>query len=225
MRAGVPSAASRRVGAHERRRPPQPQDVEHRAGNVDRRRARHLLLDERHREQRREVIGPDRFLRARMQRRLQRLGQIGQRVVPSGRDRVLAEHEASVHHDLRFTGAAPRSRTRPAGSSARTSASPTSTASNPTAPRRAESAGERTADSAMPITAGGSNRGEPLAHAEVFGERREVPIVDADDRRARRQRPLDLSCVVGLDEHRESRTRPRPRAGRRAATGRATRRR
>ena len=38
MRAGVPRSCSSRVGAHERRRPPQPEDVEHLARDVDPRR-------------------------------------------------------------------------------------------------------------------------------------------------------------------------------------------
>ena len=42
------------------------------------RRGRHLLLDEGHGEQRREIVRADRLTRARMQRRLQRLGQPGQ---------------------------------------------------------------------------------------------------------------------------------------------------
>jgi hypothetical protein len=70
------------LGPDERRRAPQPQDVEHLAGHVDPRRRRDLLTDERHREERRQVVRADRLPRCRVQRRLQRLGQVRGDVEP-----------------------------------------------------------------------------------------------------------------------------------------------
>ena len=61
MRAGVPSACFEPLGADQRRGPPQPQDVEHLAGDVDPRLGAHLLADERHREQRGQVVGAHRL--------------------------------------------------------------------------------------------------------------------------------------------------------------------
>ena len=82
------------LGPDERRRPPQAQDVDHLAGDLDPRLGRHLLRDEPHREQRREVVGADRFVRRRVQRRLERRREVGQRVVPGGRELRLRQIEA-----------------------------------------------------------------------------------------------------------------------------------
>ena len=83
------------LGAHERRRAPQAQDVEHLARDVDPLVGRHLLGDETHREQRREVVGPDGLAGRRVQRRLQRLGQHRQHVEPRGRELLLRQDESS----------------------------------------------------------------------------------------------------------------------------------
>src|SRR5690606_27335304 len=60
----------------------------------DPRRGADLLLDQRHREQRRQVVGADRLPGGGVQRRLQRLGQPGQRVEPRGGDPVGRQVEA-----------------------------------------------------------------------------------------------------------------------------------
>ena len=87
MRAGVPSARSSRsartsgVGRHSRRMSStSPGMSTH--GSVG-----HLLADQRHREQRREVVGADRLLGARVQRRLHGLGHDRRDVEPRGRHR------------------------------------------------------------------------------------------------------------------------------------------
>ena len=72
--------------AVQRRRPPLPVDVAHRAGNLDLALGRDLLHDQRHRKQRREVVGTERLQRTRVQRRRQRLRQVGLQVVPEPRD-------------------------------------------------------------------------------------------------------------------------------------------
>ena len=64
------------AGAVQRRRPPQPVDVEHLAGDVDVALAGDLLRDQLRREQRCQVVGADRLQGARVQRRWRRLGQI-----------------------------------------------------------------------------------------------------------------------------------------------------
>ena len=51
------------------------------------------LLDELHREQRREVPRPDGLARARMQHRRRRRRQVGRDVVPGARDPILVEDE------------------------------------------------------------------------------------------------------------------------------------
>ena len=77
----------------QRARPPQPVDVEHAAGDVDVALAGDLLLDQRHREQRGEVVGPDRLVGARVQRRRRRRRQVGDHVVPTGRELRLVEQD------------------------------------------------------------------------------------------------------------------------------------
>ena len=82
--------------AKQRARPPESEHVEHAAGDVDVRVARHLLFDQRHREQRRQVVGPDRLVGARMQRRRRRRRQVGDDVVPLRRDLGLFEQDLRV---------------------------------------------------------------------------------------------------------------------------------
>ena len=65
-------------GPDERRRAPHPQDVENLAGDV----GRHLLADQRHREQGREQVRGHRLAGPRVQRRLQWLRQMRDYVVP-----------------------------------------------------------------------------------------------------------------------------------------------
>ena len=79
------------LGPDERRRPPQAQDVEHLAGHVDPRLGRDLLADERHREQRRQVVRADRLPGPRVEGRLQRFGQVRGHVEPRRRDPVRSE--------------------------------------------------------------------------------------------------------------------------------------
>ena len=78
--------------ADERRRPPHAVDVADRLGDLDRALGRYLLEDQGHREQRLEIGGADRLLRARMQHRRQRLRQIGREVVPGFRDLRFVEN-------------------------------------------------------------------------------------------------------------------------------------
>ncbi len=78
----------------QRRRPPQPVDVEHLAGDVDVALRRDLLEDEVHREQRGEVVGAGRLQRAGVQGRRRRARQVGDDVVP------LRRHLGLVQHDL-----------------------------------------------------------------------------------------------------------------------------
>ncbi len=86
------------VGPVQRARPPQPVDVEHAAGDVDVALAGDLLLDERHREQRRQVLGADRLMGTRVQRRRRGRRKVGDDVVP------LRRHLRLVEHDLRRRG-------------------------------------------------------------------------------------------------------------------------
>ena len=79
--------------ADERRRPPHAVDVADRLRDVDGALRRHLLQDQRHREQRLEIGGADRLLGAGMQNRRQRLRQIGRKVVPSFRNLCFVENE------------------------------------------------------------------------------------------------------------------------------------
>ena len=79
--------------ADQRRRPPHAVDVADRLRDVDGALRRHLLQDQRHREQRLEIAGADRLLGAGMQNRRQRLRQIGREVVPSFRNLRFVENE------------------------------------------------------------------------------------------------------------------------------------
>ncbi len=72
--------------AEQRRRPPLPVDVAHRPRNLDLALGAHLLLDQRHRKQRREIVGADRLQRPRVQHRGRRRRQVRHDVVPEFRD-------------------------------------------------------------------------------------------------------------------------------------------
>ena len=78
------------AGAIERRRPPHAIDVAHRPGDLDFALGADFLPDQRHREQRREVVGADRLAGSGMQHR-RRGRQIGGDVVPNARDPILAQ--------------------------------------------------------------------------------------------------------------------------------------
>ncbi len=80
----------------QRRRPPQPVDVEDLVGDRDVAVGGDLLRDEVHREQRRQVVGTDRLVGPRVQRRGRRLGQVGDDVVPGGRHLVVAQQVAAL---------------------------------------------------------------------------------------------------------------------------------
>ena len=85
--------------AEQRRGPPQLVDVDHLAGDVDPLVGADLLADQRHREQRREVVGADRLLRLRAERgqRLDaRLHDVGHQVEPRGRDLVGLQVESGA---------------------------------------------------------------------------------------------------------------------------------
>ena len=79
------------AGAEQRRRTPLAVHVAHRPGNLDLALGRDLLLDQRHREQRREIVRAERLQRARMQGRRARRRQVGGEVVPGGRQPGLVE--------------------------------------------------------------------------------------------------------------------------------------
>jgi hypothetical protein len=98
-------APSQPVRAVQRRGPPQPVDVEG-SGGCRRTLGRDLLLDEVHREQREQVVRPDRLPGARVQRRRRR-GQVVQDVVPAGRHLVLVEDDLGWATSLRVQVTAP----------------------------------------------------------------------------------------------------------------------
>ena len=81
------------AGPEQRARPPEPVDVEHTAGDVDVGGGGDLLLDQGHREQRRQVVRADRLPGPRVQRRRGRRRQIGDEVVPLGRLLGLVEQD------------------------------------------------------------------------------------------------------------------------------------
>ena len=93
MRAGVSSSAFEPSRPVERRGPPQPVGVAHRVGDLHLRVGRDLLADQRHREDRRQVVRSRRLHRARVQRRQRVAGEVGQEVDPVGGDPVLGERE------------------------------------------------------------------------------------------------------------------------------------
>ena len=79
------------AGAVERGRAPRAVRLAHRRRDLDLALGRHLLPDQRHRKERREVVGTDRLEGAGMQHRRGRAGQIRLEVVPGGGNRVLVE--------------------------------------------------------------------------------------------------------------------------------------
>ncbi len=83
-------------GAVERRGPPEAVDLAHGLGDLDPALLRDLLLDEGHREERREVGRPDRLLRARVEHRRQVERQVGLEVVPGLRHLGLGQDELGV---------------------------------------------------------------------------------------------------------------------------------
>ena len=83
--------------AVQRRRAPQPVRVTHGVGDRDLRLAAHLLPDQGHREQRRQVLRAGGLAGTGMQRRQWLTRQVGEQVDPVGRDGVFAQHEFRVH--------------------------------------------------------------------------------------------------------------------------------
>ena len=79
--------------AVQRRRPPQRVGVAHRVRDRDLRLPRDLLQDQRHREDRRQVLGAGGLPGARIQRRKRVTRQVGEQVDPVRRNGVLAEDE------------------------------------------------------------------------------------------------------------------------------------
>ncbi len=59
---------------------------------------RDLLQDQIHREERRQIVGPDRLPGARMKRRLGRVRRVGQHVVPAARDLALGQQNLGIGH-------------------------------------------------------------------------------------------------------------------------------
>src|SRR5207249_10267650 len=80
-------------GAVERRRPPQPIDVADLVGDLDPPLLAHLLLDELHREEWGEVLGPDRLAGPRMEGRRERGFVVCLDVVSFGWNVLLVEEE------------------------------------------------------------------------------------------------------------------------------------
>ena len=154
--------------------------------------------------------GPIGSLGARVQRRLQRLGQIRAATLnhavgiwSAARSNRVTHHLPLVR-DRRGTPGRATERRRVVGAHERL-ADEHGVETGVGHPRRVVD-GARIALSATATTSAGMQRREPLADAEVLGERREVAGVDADDAGARPRAPA----------------RPRPRrAPRRARRGRA----
>ena len=84
------------VRTDQRRRPPQLEDLAHRLGDRDLTLGGHLLHDQFHREQRRQVVRTDRLHRARVQHRRRRHGQVGGDVVPVLGHLALVEQELGL---------------------------------------------------------------------------------------------------------------------------------
>jgi hypothetical protein len=83
--------------AIERRGPPQAQDVPHLVGDLDPPLLAHLLLDQLHREEGREVLGADGLAGAGMERRRERRLEVRLDVVPLGRHLLLGEQVLRGH--------------------------------------------------------------------------------------------------------------------------------
>ena len=95
----------------QRRRSPQRVDLADLLGDLDPRLGRDLLLDQRHREDRREVGRAGRLHRRRAQRRQRLAGQVRGQVDPVGRDPLLVEDVLGrVAHSLSCPGSAGLSR-------------------------------------------------------------------------------------------------------------------
>ena len=75
----------------QRRRPPLAVDIAYRVRNLDLAIGAHLLADQRHREQGRQVVGTDRLFGARVQHRRRRARQVGDDVVPGFGHAILAK--------------------------------------------------------------------------------------------------------------------------------------
>ncbi len=85
------------AGAEERARAPEAEDVDDLLGDVDVPLGRHLLPDQLHREDRREVAGRRRFARLRVERRVERGGQVGLDIVPPAGHLLLVEVDLGLH--------------------------------------------------------------------------------------------------------------------------------
>src|SRR5919201_3022851 len=81
------------VRTEERRRTPEAVELEDLLGDLDLGFLADLLSDERHREERREVVRPDRLPGARMQHGLRGGGHVREDVVPATRETSLLEQE------------------------------------------------------------------------------------------------------------------------------------
>ena len=86
------------VRAVERRRAPEAVEVEHLLRDRDLRLLADLLEDQLHREERRQVVRPDRLPRPRMEDRQHRVGHVGADVVPVPRKRGFVEQELRLRH-------------------------------------------------------------------------------------------------------------------------------
>src|ERR1044071_4586639 len=88
------------MGPVQRGGPPQPVDVEHLVRDGDVGIGGHFLADQLHREQRCQVLGPDRLARARVQRWGRRRGQVRDHVVPLAGDLGLIQCDlGALGHD------------------------------------------------------------------------------------------------------------------------------
>ena len=87
----------------ERRRTPEAVHVEDLLRDRDLRLLADLLQDQRHREERREVVRPDRLAGARMQHGLRRVRHVGDDVVPTPGELRLLEQELRLLHAARIT--------------------------------------------------------------------------------------------------------------------------
>ncbi len=90
------------AGAVERCRPPLAIDRPHLLGDRDEAIRRDLLQDDLHREERREVVRPDRLPGSRVENGRRRLGEVGRDVVPGLRKPALVEDVLDLvgHHAL-----------------------------------------------------------------------------------------------------------------------------
>src|SRR5436190_10608093 len=84
--------------AEERRRPPEAVELQHLVGDGDLRLLAHLLPDQLHRKERRQIVRPNRLPRPRMQHRLRSRGHVGANVVPTPRKLRFLEQELRLTH-------------------------------------------------------------------------------------------------------------------------------